>query len=737
MTYLSFGLLVLTVLVLTTASFVEKVVDTETAHHWFYGSLPFIVLWLLLAIVALVAMLGAWNMMRRPALLLFHCSFAFILLGAGLTHFFGTQGDMYLYRGQPVSSFTTSDGKREPLPFTVRLRKFEIVYFPGTQSPMDFVSRVSFDGDGEQQVSMNHIAQNQHYRFYQSGYDLEREGVHLSVAHDPWGIFVTYIGYALLLCGILALLLHPKEGFRHAWRNVMKYSNSWMIVLALLLSLPLRANDKSLPKTLPTAQAERFGNLYVYHNGRICPMQTLARDFTTKLYGHDRYKGYSAVQVLVGWMLYPTDWVNQSMIKVSGHKVREALDAKGTYVSWRDYMDDTNQFKLTSLVDELNRGVLKGNEANDVSAAYEKYNIIASLMSGSAVRMFPISTNGTLNWVAQGDRLPETLPHDEWLFIKRSTDYIMELALTNDYAGLDEVLDKIRLYQQKKGGAYLPSATRFRAEQLYNSLQFSLPLAVFLVLLGVVYYVLVVRSWLNNHSMSPLVRHCGRWLLFLATVFLSTVIVLRGYSGGYIPLSNGYETMQFMAFCVLLIALLLCRRLSLFMPFGFLMGGLALMVSMMGENNPQITTLMPVLASPLLSFHVAIIMFAYSLLAFLFFNGITALVLWHSENGVRLADRLSDLSRLILYPAVFLLALGIFIGAVWANVSWGRYWGWDPKETWALIAMMVYAVSFHRASLPAFRRSIFFHLYLVLAFLTVLMTYFGVNFLLGGLHSYA
>ena len=167
------------------------------------------------------------------------------------------------------------------------------------------------------------------------------------------------------------------------------------------------------------------------------------------------------------------------------------------------------------------------------------------------------------------------------------------------------------------------------------------------------------------------------------------------------------------------------------------MGGLALMVSMMGENNPQITTLMPVLASPLLSFHVAIIMFAYSLLAFLFFNGITALVLWHTDNGVRLADRLSDLSRLILYPAVFLLALGIFIGAVWANVSWGRYWGWDPKETWALIALMVYAVSFHRASLPAFRRPIFFHLYLVLAFLTVLMTYFGVNFLLGGLHSYA
>ena len=132
----------------------------------------------------------------------------------------------------------------------------------------------------------------------------------------------------------------------------MKYGNSWMLVLVLLLSLPLRANDKSLPKTLPMAQAERFGNLYVYHNGRICPMQTLARDFTTKLYGHDRYKGYSAVQVLVGWMLYPTDWVNQSMIKVSGHKVREALDAKGAYVSWREYMDDTNQFKLASLVEE-------------------------------------------------------------------------------------------------------------------------------------------------------------------------------------------------------------------------------------------------------------------------------------------------------------------------------------------------------------------------------------------------
>ena len=196
-------------------------------------------------------------------------------------------------------------------------------------------------------------------------------------------------------------------------------------------------------------------------------------------------------------------------------------------------------------------------------------------------------------------------------------------------------------------------------------------------------------------------------------------------------MSNGYETMQFMALCTLLLACLFRRRFPFTVPFGFLLSGFALLVAHLGQMNPQITPLMPVLVSPWLSMHVSLIMMSYALFAFMMLNGILALCIRRHGKMLML------LSRLLLYPANFFLGAGIFMGAVWANVSWGRYWAWDPKEVWALITFLVYGMAFHAKSLPAFRRPLFFHIYMIAAFLTVLMTYFGVNYILGGMHSYA
>ncbi len=171
----------------------------------------------------------------------------------------------------------------------------------------------------------------------------------------------------------------------------------------------------------------------------------------------------------------------------------------------------------------------------------------------------------------------------------------------------------------------------------------------------------------------------------------------------------------------------------LIVPFGLLLAGLTMLVSMFGESNPQITNLMPVLASPLLSIHVCVIMIAYSLFAFMMLAGLTGLFFAKREKSALLAE----VSKTMLYPALFFLTAGIFIGAIWANQSWGRYWGWDPKEVWALITMLVYAIPLHDKSLPWFHSTRHLHIFFIVAFATVLMTYFGVNFLLGGLHSYA
>ncbi len=307
------------------------------------------------------------------------------------------------------------------------------------------------------------------------------------------------------------------------------------------------------------------------------------------------------------------------------------------------------------------------------------------------------------------------------------------MGFTRNHEKYLETVGKIRRYQQKVAGEVLPSDRHFASEMFYNKADYTRPLAMAFATLGIVLFLFfVVRLGRGLQVPSWLVYVCDV-LIVLAFVYLLLLFGLRWYVSGHLPLANGYETMQFMALSLLLLTLVMQRRFLLVLPFGFLLGGLTLLVSMMGQSNPQITHLMPVLQSPLLSLHVCVIMISYSLLAFTFLTGLAALL----SRQEAFVQQLADVSRMLLYPALFCMTAGIFIGAIWANVSWGRYWGWDPKEVWALITLLVYAFAFHSESLPIFRRPRFFHIFMVLAFLTVLMTYFGVNFVLGGMHSYA
>ena len=274
--------------------------------------------------------------------------------------------------------------------------------------------------------------------------------------------------------------------------------------------------------------------------------------------------------------------------------------------------------------------------------------------------------------------------------------------------------------------------------QIYNQLNVVKPLAFVCLTLGLLLFALYVYRFSMQKKPNRIVRYLSLAGLLLMFIFLSVLIVLRSAIVGYFPLANGYEVMHFLAWTALLLTLLFYRRFQMLLPFGFLLCGFSLLVATMGEANPQITALKPVLSSPLLSIHVMVIMFSYALLAFVMLNGLTAVFLHlFSKNCDTQIVRLQTVSQLMLYPAVFCLTLGIFIGAVWANQSWGRYWGWDPKEVWALITMMVYSTAFHSKSLPFLQKPLYFHIFTVVAFLAVLFTYFGVNFLLGGLHSYA
>lgn len=744
----SFGLLGIALLVLASGTILEKTMGTDFVHTHIYSSAFFVVLWAGVACSALAYIIRC-KLHRRWATCLVHLAFLLILSGALATRLWGEQGTVRLHKGAWAEEFRDKKDVRHPFPFRIRLNDFEVVYYPGTRAPMDYVSTVTLtdkaDGEADStqisgRISMNRILSHKHYRLYQSGYDESCGTVTLAVSHDPCGIAVTYTGYALLLLSFLLFFTDRQSAFRRLLRG-----NAWKAAACLcLLGCPpaLRAADgggEEMPKVLPADVAARFGDLYILYNNRICPLQTLAKDFTQKLYGKPTYRGLTPEQVFTGWMFWYSSWKRQPVVKIESPSVRRVLGVKGRYASLSHFTDETNAYKLDSVLRRITVGEPVADKRKFESAD-EKYNLIAMLYSGRMLKIYPHrpASGGALQWFAQADKLPADLPDDEYIFIRKSQSYVQEMVMKKDYEALSALLDKIKQYQAKRAAGFLPGEARFRAEKLYNAWTHTRPVAMACITLGLLAFCLYCRQMTVGRPVAVSLKRFLRLLLALCFAYLTVTLALRGYVARHLPLSNGYETMQFMAWCVSLLTFLLQRRFPPALPFGLLLCGFALLVSTLGEANPQITQLMPVLSSPLLSVHVMVIMMAYSLLGFIMLNGVTAVLLHISRrNCIASVERLYIVSRLLLYPAVFLLAAGIFIGAVWANVSWGRYWGWDPKEVWALITLLVYGLALHPASLPWFRRPLFFHVFTVVAFICVLITYFGVNFLLGGMHSYA
>lgn len=687
---------IVTIIVMAAATIIEKCYGNSTSYDIIYGSPWFIAIWAIMAVSALLYILSA-RLFRRPVVFALHVALLLILAGALTTHIGGSQTNIHLRMG---------DVNIGQLPFDVKLNKFDIINYPGTQAAMDYRSDISFiEHDGKETqatVSMNNIAEYRGYRFYQSAYDYDCQGTILAVSHDPWGIGITYAGYFMLFASMLLLLVMPNEGFRNALRAVRRTS-----LIAILWCMTTPATGA--PTTLPRDVADTMGNLHVYYNHRICPLQTVAKDFITKMCGRASYDSLTAEQVMAGWLFFPTEWEKEPMIKTK--------DGERKYMSY----------------DEMTKAHNLGN------ADYEKINIIRMLLNGQLTRVFPYtdSINGTV-WYSQGDDLPLNMENNQWMFIKKSMDYLGEMAVTQDYDNFVKIIAKIGDYQRKQA-TILPSDELMQAERIYNRLDYSRPLSMVLMTMGIISFIIFTILWSKGKKTGHRLTLPLDIMMGAACAYLICVITLRGYISGHLPLTNGYETMQFMALTAMILTLVMQRSFALVLPFGYLLSGACLLVSMMGESNPQITNLMPVLASPLLSVHVCVIMIAYSLLAFMMLNGITSIIIWRmkKQHGEAQIKALYNISHMMAYPALFLLSIGIFIGAIWANQSWGRYWGWDPKEVWALITMMFYAVMLHRTIVPQMQRPIVFHIYSVVAFLAVLMTYFGVNFLLGGMHSYA
>lgn len=723
-------LYIILLIVMAAATIIEKSKGTEFVHSAIYGAWWFVALWILLVLAATIYILK--RRVRHIPTLVLHFSFIVILAGAFLTHISARQGMIDLRLGKPADTYYTSDGNHgmaeERLPFSLRLDKFETLYHSGTDAAADYLSRFTII-DGEKkiqaQVSMNKIYSYRGVRFYQASYDQDGKGSVLSINSDPWGIPVTYTGYALLFLSLIYMLFDPKGAYRRVLKSPLLKKGT--LTVAIMLAF---ASNASAQRVLPKETASKFGKLYILYNGRICPVQTYALDFCKKVYGKRSYKGFTPEQVLTGWIFYPADWSQEPFIKIKNGQLKDNMQL-GDYCTLSSFFSPmvANGYILSRYVEEYYSG--QQDKIHQQAAAIDdKVMLIMQLHAGSTLKVLPYTDAHGTTWYAPTDSLPKTVEHQHALYIKDVFNLINVDVQRGDFDRVNIFFDKMRKYQQISGGTSLPTYTQYKAERINNAVPFATILFMVNLTLGfIALFYLVYR--ITRKKQLKVLDYSLPALLQLSFLALTFALAIRWIITGNIPMSNGYETMLTVAWIVELIALFMRYRFKIVIVFGFLLSGFFLLVSHINQMDPAIGQIMPVLNSPLLSIHVSIIMMSYALLSLTFICGILGLCMRSH------AAELQALSRVFLYPAMTTLGIGIFIGAIWANVSWGTYWSWDSKETWALITFMIYAIVLHTQSLPALSKPKTYHIYMILAFLSIIMTYFGVNYFLSGMHSYA
>lgn len=748
-----FILYILVLVCMAAATIVEKSQGTDYAHAHYYGAWWFILIW------AVLAALGAFYIIKRKvkcaSTLVLHLSFIIILAGALLTHISAKRGMIHLRIGQPTDTYMAQDEeqgmKEEKLPFSLCLQKFEAKMHDGTNAVADYSSKFTvIDGDdkSEGEVSMNNIYSHRSYRLYQSSYDEDGKGSVLAINADPYGIPVTYTGYALLFISLVWMLFDPKGGYRKLLKSPLLKKGALMTALILSMgniqTLHAESATGNLQNAvLPKETAEKFGELHILYNDRICPVQTFALDFCKKIYGARSYLGLTAEQVLSGWVFYGNTWANEPFIKIKSGEMKTAMNLPD-YASLNTFFNrEMGGYTIGQYVQEYYNGQQDKfhQQAADIDG---KIQIIMELREGISLKVLPYTFTknvkatkdhpfikaGTTTWFSPVDKLPQAVEQQHALYIRNVFSLLNGDVKAGNISRVNEFFVKMKKYQEVSSGNSLPTNTQYKAERINNAFPFATILFMANLTLGFIALFYTIYRMTKKREIKAL-NIALPILLGISFLALTFGLALRWIISGNIPMSNGYESMLTVAWFVMLISILMQLRIRIVMVFGFLISGFFLLVSHINQMDPAIGQMMPVLNSPLLSIHVSIIMMSYALLSLTFICGIMGICM--RSHG----EELQALSRVFLYPALTTMGYGIFIGAIWANVSWGNYWSWDSKETWALITFMIYAVVVHTQSLPVFRKPLVYHIYITLAFMSIAMTYFGVNYFLTGMHSYA
>jgi cytochrome c-type biogenesis protein CcsB len=654
------------------------------------------------------------------------------------------------------------------LPFKVKLNDFILEKYPGSNSPSSFASEVTVldEKNGKQfdfRIFMNHVLRYKGYRFYQSSYDNDEHGTILSVNHDGAGTAISYFGYALMTLGMLLSLFSRKTRFRRVLKMIdetrkkrLALQASVLFAAMLIPSVTFGGEETRVISGVEVNIVDKdiaadFGRLIVLGtNGRLEPVNTLSSKILRKFTGKNTFEGLTPDQVVTGILSQSDRWKNVPVIKIKNRQLREVLRLKGKYAAFTDFFDYTGQngYLLSSLIERAYQKKTMQQTKFDkaVIKADEKVNIFYMLYTGNLLHLFPDPDHPGAKWYNPADEL-SGLDTQDSLFVKNIIPMFaqtLQIAFqTGDFTQASKLIEGIAGFQEKYAAGLLPDARKVNVEILLNKANVFERLFRYYGLLGMVFLLILFLNLIFPNFKTGWVNKIMIGILSVLFVFQTLGLAARWYVSGHAPLSNGYESMIFIAWATMLAGFLLVRRSPIALAATTVLASLTLFVAHLNWMNPEVTNLVPVLKSVWLTIHVAVITSSYGFLGLGMILGLFNLLLmiFQNKNNFETFDlTIKEISLTIeatLTIGLYMITIGTFLGGVWANESWGRYWGWDPKETWALVTVLVYAVIIHLNFIPGLVGRFLFNALAVLGFSSVLMTYFGVNYYLTGLHSYA
>ena len=660
-------------------------------------------------------------------------------------------------------------------PFSIKLNDFQLEKYPGSESASAYASEVTVIDENEKfdyRIFMNHILDHKGYKFFQSSYDIsgELEETHLSVNHDFLGTFITYLGYSFLYIGLICILFAKntrfddlKDGLKKIRKKKMKLT---MIAVLLLSSFSFAQHNAHQPNKITDQQidsilkvnlidiehAESFNKLVVQDaGGRMKPAHTFASELVRKVSKTEIFKEMKPSQVLLSIIENPRLWFEVPIIYLEkgNTKIREAIGIPKTakYARLSDFITPNGAYKIKEQVAESQKKNVKNKFEKDLIKIDRRVGLLYSAIGGGILRIYPIPGDENNTWVSQPETSKAGFKATDSVFVRQSLpvyiQLLQEAKKTKDYSKANQILDGLKKFQMKFGSEVHPTEKRIELEISYNKIQPFQQLAKYygfaslLLIIFVLWQIFSSKKWINTTVKILIVVIVG---LFIAHTLS---LLSRWYISGNAPWTNAYESIIFVAWATMLFGLLIGKKSALTITAATFLAAITLAFAHQNWLDPEIANIQPVLNSWWLLVHTSIIVASYGPLSLGMILGVFALILmvFTTEKNKNKMDlnikEITIINEMAITVGLVMLTIGNFLGGMWANESWGRYWGWDPKETWALISIMIYGFVLHMRLIPGLRGRLSFNFASAFAYLSIMMTYFGVNFYLSGLHSYA